>query len=354
MNEIIQNQSTTQLTTSDISFNKIKKIEEGSIIKGKIIKKKSKEVFIDLSPYGIGRLYGIFYLRNKDLINKLNEGDEVFAKIVGLDDGYGNFEVEIQNYQNVNNWQKIKELINNNEIIELEVKEANKGGLIVELEGIKGFVPVSQLAAENYPRVNENDKNKILEHLNKFVGKKIKLKIISFDPSNDKLILSERITKLKEYKETLSKFSIGQIIEVEIIGVSSFGIFVKIHDNPQIDGLIHITEIPEKFKNFEEIFKVGEKIKAQIIKIENTKVNLSLKYLADDTWLKFIETYKEGDIVEGLVLEKNNDIFATIETNGVRGITLNNLDIIEVGKSYRFKISKLEFQDKKLILDLVN
>ena len=348
------NESTkTQSKTSDISF-KIKKIEEGSIIKGRIIKKKSQEVFVDLSPYGTGRLYGIFYLRSKDLINKLNEGDEVYAKIVGLDDGYGNFEIEIQNYQNINNWQKIKELINNNETIELEIKEANKGGLIVELEGVKGFVPVSQLAAENYPRVNENDKNKILEHLNKFVGKKMKLKIINFDPSNNKLILSERATKLKEYKEVLSKFSVGQIIDAEVIGVSSFGIFVKIHDNPQIDGLIHITEIPEKFKNIEETFKIGQKIKAQIIKVENTKVNLSLRYLTDDAWLKFIGTYKEGDIVEGLVLEKNSDIFATIETNGVRGITLNNLDIIEAGKSYKFKISKLEFQDKKLILDLVN
>ncbi|GIW66394.1 MAG: hypothetical protein KatS3mg095_0292 [Candidatus Parcubacteria bacterium] len=331
----------------------IRKIEKNNIIKGTIIKKKAKEVFVDLSPYGTGRIYGIFYLRSKDLINKLNEGDEVFVKIVELDDGYGNFEVEAQDYYYVNNWQKIKELMNNNEIIELEIKEANRGGLIVELEGIKGFVPVSQLLPENYPRINENDKKKILEHLNKFVGSKMKLKIIGFDPNNNKLILSEKATKLKEYKEILSKLNIGELIEVEILGISSFGIFVKVCDKPQIDGLIHVTEIPEKFKNLTESFKVGDKIQAQIIKIENDRVNLSLKYLSDEYWLNFIKEHKEGDIIEGKVIEKNDDIFAVIEVKGVKGIILNNLDKIEVGKDYQFKITTLEYKDKKLILDLI-
>ncbi|MCS7184077.1 MAG: S1 RNA-binding domain-containing protein [Patescibacteria group bacterium] len=340
-------------STSTLPNTKIKKLEIGSVIKGRIIKKKSKEVYVDLSPYGIGRIYGYFYLKNKNLINQVNEGEEVMVKILGFDDGYGNFEIELQDYHYLNNWQKIKELMNNKEILELEVKEANRGGLIVELEGIKGFIPVSQLTPENYPRVQENDKKQILDHLNKFVNKKLKLKIISFDPSNNKLIFSERATNLDNYQKILSQFKIGQIIEVEISGISSFGLFVVVNKEPQIDGLIHISEIPEKFKNLEESFSVGQTIRAQVIKIDNDRVNLSLKYLSDDPWLKFIAQHQTGDIIEGKVIEKNDDIFAVIEINGVKGIVLNNLEKIEVDQYYQFKISSLDPKEKKLILDLV-
>lgn len=327
---------------------KMKKIEIDSIINGKILKKKAKEVYVDLSPYGVGRLYGIYYLRNKSLIDKLNEGDDVVVKIVGLDDGYGNLEVEFQDLHYINNWQKIKELMNNKEILELEIKEANKGGLIVELEGIKGFIPVSQLAPENYPRVNDNDKKRILEHLNKFVGSKMKLRIIAVDPSVNKLIFSEKAAKLEEYQKILSQFKVNDMIEVEILGTSPFGVFVKVNDNPQIDGLIHITEIPEKYKNLEESFKKGEKIKARIIKIENDRINLSL---LEDPWVKFINEYKEGDLVEGLVLEKNDDIFAVIAVGEIKGILLDNLDKVEAGNKYQFKINKIELKEKKLIFD---
>jgi small subunit ribosomal protein S1 len=336
------------------ALKNFKKIEIGSIINGRIIRKKPKEVFVDLSPYGLGRVYGIFYLRSKDLIDKLNENDEVAVKIVGLDDGYGNLEVELQNTHQLTHWQKIKELMTNNTILELEVKEINRGGLIVELENIKGFVPLSQLAPENYPRINESDKKQIMEHLNKFLGTKLKLKIISIDPSTNKLILSEKATKLEEYKKVLSQFKIGDLIDVDILSISPFGLFVRVYKEPQIDGLIHITEIPDKFKNLEELFKIGQTIKAQIIKIENDRVNLSLKNLADDQWLKFINEYQEGDLIEGLVVEKNNrNIYSIIDINGIKGFLLNNLDKVEVNKNYQFKISKLEPQNRTLILELI-
>lgn len=328
---------------------KMKKIEVGSIISGGIILKKAREIYIDLSPYGTGRLYGAYYLKDKSLIDKLNEGDEVVVKIVNLDDGYGNLEVELKDLSYVNSWQKIKELMNNEEILELEIKEANKGGLMAELEGIKGFIPLSQLSPENYPRVNENDKKRILEHLVKFVGSKMKLRIIAVDPSVNKLILSERAARLEEYQKILSQFKVNDLIDVEILGTSPFGIFVKVNNNPQIDGLIHITEIPEKYKNLEESFKKGEKIKARIIKIENDRINLSL---LEDPWIKFINEYKEGDLVEGLVTEKNDDIFAVISVGEVKGILLDNLDKVEVGNKYQFTINKLDIKEKKLIFDL--
>lgn len=338
----------TLVLTSNLTMKK--KLDVGAIIGGRVIKKRAREIFVDLSPYGIGRVYGIYYLRNKDLIDKLNEGDEVVVKIMSLDDGYGNFEIEFQDSHFVNNWQKIKELMNNKEVVELEIKEANKGGLMVELEGIKGFVPASQLTPEHYPRLSGGDKKQILEHLNKFVGSKLKLRIINFDPSGGKLILSEKAVKLDEYLKVLSQFKVGDLIDVEVLGISSFGVFVKVNDNPQIDGLIHITEIPENLKNLEESFPKGKVIKARIIKIENDRVNLSL---LEDPWVEFVNKHKVGDVLEGLVLEKNSDIFAVIKVGEVKGILLDNLDKIEVEKKYQFKINKIEPQEKKLILDLV-
>lgn len=331
----------------------IKNIEVGDIYRGLVIKKRAREIFVEIPNLGVGRIYGAQYIKAKDLISKLSEGNEVVVKIMGLDDGYGNFELELENIEFINIWLKAKELMEKQEAIELEVKETNRGGLLVDFYGIRGFVPVSQLAPENYPRVGENDKQNILKHLNNFIGKKMKLAVINIEPSSKKLIFSERAARLEEFKKALSQYKVGQIIDVEVLGISKFGIFVRVHYNPPIDGLIHITEIPEKLRDLEVNFKKGDKIKAKIIKIESDRVNLTLKNLIEDPWLTFETKYKIGDRVKGKVIAKT-EFFASVNIAGVNGVVLEDLEKLEVNKVYEFSIEQFDSSLKKLILKLVS
>jgi len=325
-------------------------INIGYIVRGTIIKKRPREVFVEIPNFGIARIYGREYIKGKDLISKLKEGDGVVVKILSLDDGYGNFEAEVQDIEYISVWAKLREYMDKKTILELPIKDVNKGGLLVEVENVKGFVPVSQLAPENYPRVDS--KIKILQHLEKFKGKKMKLRIIAVDPSSQKLILSERAAREEEYKEALSKFKVGQLVEVRILGFSNFGIFVRFCENPPIDGLIHISEIPEKYKDLEEHFKIGDKIKAKIIKIENDRVNLTLKDLVEDPWVSFCNKYDIGSIVEGVVVDKSSEFFAIVECEGVRGIVLEDLQDLELNNRYNFEIIQLIPNEKKLVLKL--
>jgi small subunit ribosomal protein S1 len=331
---------------------KLKPLEIGSILEGRVISKKRGELYVDLSPYGTGRLYGSFYLQSKKLAQKLNPGDVIGVKIVGLDDGYGNYEILLQELSAIDSWQKILNYYQKGEILELEIKEANRGGWIVEVEGIQGFIPVSQLSPEYYPRV-DNNKNLIYEHLKKFIGQKIKCKIFSADPKNNKLVLSEKAAKEEVYQEILSKLMIGDLMEVRVVGLSPFGLFVRFHEDPPMDGLIHISEIPKEKSDLEGNFKVGDTFMAKLIQIKEDKVSFSLRDLEPDPWIVFSRKYNVGDKVRGVVREKN-EIFGLVEVDKVQGLLFEGLDKVEVGESYDFIIDKLQIKEKNLILKLAN
>ncbi len=331
---------------------RLKNIALGALINGKVFKKRSREVFIDLSNYGIGRIYGLEYSRAKNLVSKLKEDDEVIVKIISFDDGDGNYEVSLQDIQEINKWDKVKNYMRSKDTLEVSVIEANKGGLIVRVEGIRGFVPVSQLTPEHYPRIQNDDKNLILNSLKQLVGKQLSLRVIAADAGAQKLILSERAAKTESYSNELKSFSVGQIINGTVVGISNFGIFVRFHEDPPIEGLIHISEIPEKIQIIQEKIKNGDKIQAKIIRIDEDRVNLTLKDLSEDPWLLFVKKYNVGDEVKGIVSEKNQDIFAVVLIDAVRGVIFENVDDLEIGKEYQLKIKDLNIEDKKLILTL--
>lgn len=331
-------------------IRRLKNIAIGTLVSGVVFKKKLREIFVELSDYGTGRIYGLEYTKAKNLIGRLKEGDEVIVKITGFDDGEGNYEISLQDITEINKWGKIKNLMRNKEILEVLVIEANKGGLIVKVEGIRGFVPVSQLTPEYYPRIQSDDKNLIFNSLKQLLGKTLALRIIAADPGAQKLILSERAAKSEAYGNELKNYSVGQIISGIVVGISNFGIFVRFHENPPIEGLIHVSEIPEKIQVMQEKLKIGDKIEAKIIKIEEDRVNLTLKDLVEDPWFSFVRQHNVGDIVEGVISEKNQDIFAIVLVNDVKGVVFENVEEFEIGASYKFRIKDLNTEEKKLIL----
>jgi small subunit ribosomal protein S1 len=271
----------------------------GDIVKGEIAGIGSFGIFVNLGKFGSGIIYKrelsrkdnqnqVFNLQ-KDL-KKFKVGDEVSVKIVESENEEGYFGLSLNEAQEEIAWDELKERKENNETVEIKVLKANKGGLISELAGIQGFLPLSQLSSEHYPRVEGGDKMKILQELQKLIGEKLEVKIFDLDPRQKKLIFSEKAKEIKKLKETLKNCKINQVVKGEITGVVDFGIFIRFSvpeeqsssdkELDQLEGLIHVSEIEQdKASNLPENFKTGEEIKAKIINISDGRIYLSLKNL---------------------------------------------------------------------------
>lgn len=332
-------------------------LKEGDIVEGKVISAEKSSVYVDLGVFGTGIIYGREYINARDIIKKVKEGDAIKAKIieVGNEDGYT--ELSLKEARQALVWKEAEELIQSKAIIELPVKEANKGGLIIEWKGIQGFLPASQLRPENYPRVEDSDKDKILKELKKFVGEKMSVSIISANAKEDKLVFSEKATNQEERMEAVDKYNVGDDLECEVAGVVDFGIFLKIEEG--LEGLVHISEIDwGLIEDPRKIFKVGDKVKARIIEIKDGKISLSLKVYKDNPWKEFEDKLKKGDIISGVVIKFNKHGALVSIKEGVAGLVHNSSfggeeklkEKLELGKTYNFQINLFDPKDQKMTL----
>jgi small subunit ribosomal protein S1 len=253
--------------------------EINTSLEGIILEKKAKSLFVDLSPYGIGVIRGSYYLEAKDYIKDLAVQDKIIVKILDWNNEDGFIELSLKNLSQEKSWNSLIELKNKKMPVPLLITEVNVGGLMGKVDNLKGFLPVSQLSSEHYPKVEGGSKAKILEKLQEFVGKELMVKILDADPSTNKLIFSEKSVESDTIKKIAEQYKIGDIVKVKITKIVNFGAFVKV-DNTQVDGLIHVSEISAKPVNdLSKILKEGDEKEAKIIAIEDGKISLSLKAL---------------------------------------------------------------------------
>lgn len=332
--------------------------ESGDLVEGPVIGIDKSSVFIDLHPFGTGIIYGKEFLQASDVLRKVNIGDKVAAKVVDRTtnkDGY--IELSLKEARQALLWSEAEIAIANKSIIEVPVKEANKGGLILEWKSIQGFLPASQLKAGHYPRVTDGDKDKILSELNKLVGTKLSVSIITADPKEGKLIFSEKDPEKKEKEKIVDKYAIGDELDGEVTGIVDFGIFVKIEEG--LEGLVHISEIEWGLVDDPKaLFKVGDKTKVKIIEIKDGKISLSIKAMKENPWKSAVDKYKKDDEVTGVVIKYNkHGALASIE-EGVAGLVHvsefeNEEELrktLELGKTYNFKIAVFEPKEQRMTL----
>jgi len=196
-------------------------------------------------------------------------------------------------------YDELQRVFEAQEIVEVIAYDANRGGLLIELEGIRGFLPVSQLSAEHYPRVSDSDKDEILTKINSLVGKPLRVRILDVSRKDNKLIFSEKEAVRDDMASRLAELKVGDVVEGVVTGVIDFGAFVNVDG---IEGLVHISEISwERVEDPRKYIKVGEKIKAKIIAIDKDRLSLSIKQMSDDPWLSEVKEFKKGDTVEGKI-----------------------------------------------------
>ncbi len=332
----------------------------GDIIEGPVIAVLKSAVYIDLPPFGTGIIFGKEYLNARDVIRRVNVGDNVAAKVVDTNNKDGYIELSLKEARQALIWSEAENIIKEKRLIDLPVKDANKGGLIMEWQGIAGFLPASQLKAEHYPRVDDGDKDKIYDELKKLVGQVLSVTIIGATPKEGKLIFSEKSPDQKEKQEMVSKYVVGDELEGAITGVVDFGIFVKIEEG--LEGLVHISEIDWGLvEDPRTLFKVGEKVKVKVIEVKDGKVSLSIKALKENPWKEAEKKYAKDMVVNGVIIKHNkHGALASIE-EGVAGLVhvsefeneANLRATLELGKTYKFKITLFDAKDQKMALSYV-
>lgn len=287
---------TKNITMDDLlKEENVQQLAQGEVVEGTILSVQKHEVMVDLGPMGVG----VVPRREIGFGKTLEEGETVTASVVETELDNGTSLLSLRKAAKDRGWDEIQRVVDANETIEVTPYDANRGGLLIELEGVRGFLPVSQLSAEHYPRVGGADKDEILQRLNSLIGKALSVRILDADRKANKLIFSEKEAIKDGLAERFEKLSVGDTVNGVITGVVDFGAFVNVSG---IEGLIHISEISwERVNNPSDYVKVGDTIEAKIIAIDKERLSLSMKQLQEDPWLKEVDQFKSGDTVEGTV-----------------------------------------------------
>lgn len=276
----------------------------GDIIDSTVLSVSKNEVNLDLGGIATGVVRGRELIDESGETANLKVGDVVSATVLDLENEKGIMELSFRSAGHQKAWDELIRLQQTGEVIEVPVLDANRGGLMVKVNHIDGFLPVSQLTAEHYPRVEGGDKQRILETLQKFAGQLMRVKVLDVNEIDGKLIVSEKAAWAKEQAAVVANYKAGDVIEGKVTGVVDFGAFVEFGQH--LEGLIHISEMAwQRVDNPRDLVKVGDQIKATIIGIDGTKISLSLKRLTDDPWQKAVERYTVGQAVSGKVLKLN-------------------------------------------------
>ncbi|MDO8336327.1 MAG: S1 RNA-binding domain-containing protein [Candidatus Saccharibacteria bacterium] len=330
-------------------------LENGVTVEGKVLSLKKHEALIDLGAQGVG----IVPRREIGFNRNLKEGDSVTASVVEteLDDGYSL--LSLRKALKDRGWDVVDEIATSGEVIEIQPYDANRGGLLIEYEGVRGFLPVSQLSAEHYPRVGSSDKNEILQRLNSLKEKTLKVRILDADRKNNKLIFSEKEAVKDGLAERFDKIAVGDTVSGVVTGVVDYGVFVNVDG---IEGLIHISEISwERVSNPADYVKPGQTVQAKIIAIDKDRLSLSLKQLQDDPWLSELEKFKKGSKVEGTVtritpfgafVQISPSVEALIHVSELGKEDADPEKVFKLNERKDFKVLEVDKENRKISLGL--
>ncbi len=282
------------LTMADLlAGGDTKVVEAGSTINGTVLSVKKNEILVNLGANGVGMVPR----REIGFGKKYNVGDEVMASVTEAELPNGMVLLSLRKAAKEHGWDEVQRAVEDGKTISVTPFDANRGGLLIEYEGVRGFMPVSQLSTEHYPRTS--DKEEILRRLRSLIGKDISVQIIDADQKSNKLIFSEKEAIKDGLSERLTNMKVGDTVKGKVTGIVDFGAFVNVDG---IEGLVHISEISwERIGEVKDKLHVGDEVSAKIIGIDKDRLSLSIKQTLPDPWLGEAAQFKVGQEVEGTV-----------------------------------------------------
>lgn len=339
-----------------LASEEIKQLKAGDVVEGVVTSVQKHEVWVDLGANGVG----VVMRREIGHGQQLEKGQTVVTSIVDpeLDEGFAL--LSMRRAAKDRGWDELQRAFEGQEILEITPYDANRGGLLIELEGIRGFLPVSQLAAGHYPRVSGADKDEILQKLNQLVSKTLRVRILDLSRKDNKLIFSEKEAVKDDMQARFEKLKVGDVIEGVVTGVIDFGAFVNVDG---IEGLIHISEISwERVEDPRDYVKTGQTVEAKIIAIDKDRLSLSLKQMTEDPWLHEVKAFKKGEIVEGKVtritpfgafVQLSPSVEALVhvsEMSDDEGVDPEK--IFQLNEKKKFKVLDIDTEGRKIALSL--
>ena len=348
--------STTFTMDELLAQSDIQQLKTGDVIEGVITSVRKNEIWIDLGANGVG----VVMRREIGHGQQLEEGQSIVTSVVDpeMEEGYAL--LSMRRAAKDRGWDELQRVFDDQEIIEISPYDANRGGLLVELEGIRGFLPVSQLAAGHYPRVSGADKDEILQKLNALTTKSLRVRILDISRKDNKLIFSEKEAVKDDMAQRFNKLTVGDVVEGVVTGVIDFGAFVNVDG---IEGLIHISEISwERVEDPRNYVKNGQVVEAKIIAIDKDRLSLSLKQMQDDPWLNEVKALKKGDIVEGKVtritpfgafVQLSSSVEALVHVSEMSNDEGADPEkIFQLNETKKFKLLDIDTEGRKIALSL--
>jgi ribosomal protein S1 len=269
----------------------LKGFKRGSTVKGKVSQVIGRTVLVDVG----GKMEAIIseseYETAREYLRSLKVGDEVTGFVVSPESDAGQMVLSLRRAAAENKWRAFEESMDGGVVLTGHGKGVNKGGLLVEVEGVVGFVPASQLSKS------------VVDNPEKLVNKAVAVKIIEVDREQNRLVLSEKAVtesaEIEERRKALSVVETDGVYKGKVVGVVPFGVFVEIEvgkkgDKQKLEGLVHISEISwEKVDNVNKSIKEGQEVEVQVIGTdeENGKLALSMKRLSTDPWKEMADKY---------------------------------------------------------------
>lgn len=334
--------------------------QPGSLVDGRVIDIFGNKILVDIFGIAVGMISGKEVHDSTDTLKNLKAGDPITAYIIQGENDEGYFVLSLRKASQEKTWTNFVKAFEAGTVMEVTVHEANKGGLLVLVDGIKGFIPVSQLAPLHYPRVDGANASEILTRLQKLTGEKLHVKIITLDQEGGKLILSEKAAVEVERQHALGSIHIGDTTEGRVSGIVKFGIFVAFEG---LEGLVHISEIEwGHVKDPSSYGRIGDHVKVKVIGIEGDKISLSMKQLMEDPWAKAAEKFKVGSVVSGLVdritqfgvfVKLEDDLSGLIHLSELSHDSVKDVNqIVKIGDTVIVKVISIDTADRRIGLSL--
>ena len=336
--------------------NSFTRISRGDVIKGEVIFVTKNEVMVNINYKSDGIINREELSNDPDVNPKdlYSPGDEIDVFVIKLDDGEGNVVLSTKRVDEFKNWDAVEEIYNNKDRVECKIKSVVKGGLIATVHGVNGFMPASQISID------------YVDDLSEYKGKTLIAKIIDFDKSKRRIILSRKEIEKEELenkkKELWANIEEGQVVEGVVKRLTDFGAFVDIGG---VDGLVHISDLSwNRIKHPSKVVNIGQNIRVKVLSLdkERNRISLGLKQTTEEPWVAFSDNVNIGDIVEGKVVNLL-DFGAFVRLKeGVDGLLhvsqISNehvkkpSDVLNINDEVKVKVIDIDGENKKISLSI--
>lgn len=337
----------------------IKYPREGDVITGSVVKVEKKNILVNVNNQFA------WLVVNKELgntvdLNSLKDWDAIEVMVLWDSVERGLLILSLKRANQIKSLSNLWKYFGSGEIITVRPTEANKWGLLVDIDGLKWFIPVSQLTPIHYPRVEWADQEKILAHLNGLVWQEFKVKVINVDEGGKKIIFSEKAAIEEKRGKALEWLKEGDIVEGTVSWILSYWLFVTFDG---LEGLVHVSEIDwGHVTNLAKFAKVGQKVKVKVIGLDSEKISLSIKRLRENPWDVLAKKYKVGDVIKAPI-SRISQFWAFIELDGgiqwlihlseiSHGVVKDIRDYVKVGQETSVKIINFEPNEKRIGLSI--